>query len=58
MLALRFAPDGSVAGELIPTAQSPFWRPHQTTLLDEASAFEQRVFARFFAERALPVEAA
>ena len=58
MVALRFAPDGSVAGEVIPTAQSPFWRPHRTMLLDEASAFERQVFARVFAEKALRVEAA
>jgi|GEM_PF-3152624 len=50
IVALRLGPNGAVSGEVIPTAQSPFWKPHETMLLEEAPPFERRVFARFFGD--------
>ncbi len=51
IVSLRLGPEGSVTGEMIATAQSPFWRPHETMLLEEASALERWIFDRFFARK-------
>jgi hypothetical protein len=48
LVSLRFEPDGGVRGELVPLVQSPFWRPQQTMLLEEAPGLERAVFDRFF----------
>ena len=36
LVSLRFGPRGAVRGEVIPVAQTPFWRRHTTMLLGAA----------------------
>lgn len=51
MVSLRFGPGGAVRGEVLPTAQTPFWDAQRTMLLEEAPVFERLVFDRFFADK-------
>jgi hypothetical protein len=51
MVSLRFGEGGAAFGEVVPVAQSPFWKEHRTMLLEEAPRLERAVFARYFGGR-------
>ena len=59
IVSMRFGPVGAVRAELIPIAQTPFWKRHRTMLLADAPAFDRAVFDRWFGTKMLcPVKAA